>query len=66
MKRRDFMTGAAAGTAVAVVTGTGLAQAQKAPAMMKKRIEIAIVTTWPRDFLVSAPERNASPSVFWT
>lgn len=45
MKRRDFMTGAAAGTAAAVVTGTGLAQAQKAPAMMKKRIEIAIVTT---------------------
>ena len=50
MKRRDFMTGAAAGTAAAVVAGNGLAQAQKAPAMMKNRIEIAIVTTWPRDF----------------
>ncbi len=50
MKRRDFIAGTAAGTAAAVVAGSGLAQAQKAPAMMRKRIEIAIVTTWPRDF----------------
>jgi TRAP-type mannitol/chloroaromatic compound transport system substrate-binding protein len=50
MKRRDFITGAAVGTAAAVVSGSQLAQAAKAPAVMKDRLEIAIVTTWPRDF----------------
>ena len=52
MKRRDFITGAAAGTAATVLSGgkAPVVQAQKAPAVMKDRVEIAIVTTWPRDF----------------
>ena len=41
MKRRQFLVGAAAASA-----GTALA----APAVAQERIEIAMVTTWPRDF----------------
>ena len=50
MKRRDFIAGAAVGTAATVLSSGKLVQAQKAPAAMKDRVEVAIVTTWPRDF----------------
>ena len=50
MKRRDFITGAAVGTAATVLSNGKLVQAQTAPAAVKDRVEIAIVTTWPRDF----------------
>ena len=50
MKRRDFITGAAVGTAATVLSSGKLVQAQKAPAAVKDRVELAIVTTWPRDF----------------
>ena len=43
MERRDFLKKAGAGTAVAAGT-------QAAPAIVKARTEIAMVTTWPRDF----------------
>ena len=43
MERRDFLKKAGAGTAVA-------AGALAAPAIVKARTEIAMVTTWPRDF----------------
>ena len=43
MERRDFLKKAGAGTAVAAGT-------LAAPAIVKARTEIAMVTTWPRDF----------------
>ena len=43
MKRRDFMTKAGLG---GVATATALAT----PAIAQDRIEIAMVSTWPRDF----------------
>jgi TRAP-type mannitol/chloroaromatic compound transport system substrate-binding protein len=43
MERRDFLKMAGAGTAVAAGT-------LAAPAIVKARTEIAMVTTWPRDF----------------
>jgi TRAP-type mannitol/chloroaromatic compound transport system substrate-binding protein len=43
MKRRKFLTGAAAGTAVAAST-------LAAPAIAQSRKEMVIVSTWPRDF----------------
>ena len=46
MNRRKFIKGAAvAGGASAVAASTF-----PAPAIAQKRIEIAMVTTWPRDF----------------
>ena len=42
MNRRDFMTKAGAGGAVAAALAT--------PAIAQERIEIAMVSTWPRDF----------------
>jgi len=43
MERREFLTGAAAGTAVAAST-------LAAPAIAQSRKEMVIVSTWPRDF----------------
>lgn len=43
MERRDFLKKAGAGSAVAAGT-------LAAPAIVKARTEIAMVTTWPRDF----------------
>jgi len=43
MERRDFLKKAGAGTAVAAGT-------LAAPAIVKARTEIAMVSTWPRDF----------------
>jgi len=43
MKRRKFLKGAAAGTAVAAST-------LAAPAIAKSRKDIVVVSTWPRDF----------------
>jgi TRAP-type mannitol/chloroaromatic compound transport system substrate-binding protein len=43
MKRRKFLTGAAAGTAVAAST-------LAAPAIAQSRKEVVVVSTWPRDF----------------
>ncbi len=43
MKRRDLLKGAAMGAAA---TATTIA----APAIAKERVEIAMVSTWPRDF----------------
>ena len=43
MKRRDFIKSAGAGGAVAATT-------LAAPAIAKERIEMVLVTTWPRDF----------------
>jgi TRAP-type mannitol/chloroaromatic compound transport system substrate-binding protein len=43
MERRDFLKKAGAGTAIAAGT-------LAAPAIVKARTEIAMVTTWPRDF----------------
>ena len=43
MKRRDFLKKAGAGTAVAAGT-------LAAPAIVKARTEITMVSTWPRDF----------------
>ena len=43
MKRRDFIKSAGAGGAVAATT-------LAAPAIAKERIEMVMVTTWPRDF----------------
>jgi TRAP-type mannitol/chloroaromatic compound transport system substrate-binding protein len=58
MNRRDFLAGAAVGAAVgagataAVLSGSGKQEAAKmaAPAVTKSRKEMAIVSTWPRDF----------------
>jgi TRAP-type mannitol/chloroaromatic compound transport system substrate-binding protein len=63
MNRRDFISGAAVGGVVgigataAVMTSMKDAPAPKvteapvaAPAVVKDRIELAMVTTWPRDF----------------
>ena len=43
MKRRDFIKSAGVGGAVAATT-------LAAPAIAKERIEMVMVTTWPRDF----------------
>ena len=43
MERRKFLTGAAAGTAVAAST-------LAAPAIAQSRKEMVVVSTWPRDF----------------
>ena len=45
MKRRDFLKKGAAG-----VGGVAAATTLAAPAIAQKRIEIVMVTTWPRDF----------------
>ena len=45
IKRRDFLKKAAVGGA-AVAASTTLA----APAVAASKVDIAIVTTWPRDF----------------
>ncbi len=60
MNRRDFLTGAAVGAAVgagataAILSGSKEPQQQAAPvaapAVTKERVEMAIVSTWPRDF----------------
>ena len=44
MKRRDVLKG---GVAAALATG---ATAVSAPAIAAKRVEITMVSTWPRDF----------------
>jgi len=44
--RRKFIKAAAATGAVAAVAASNLA----APAVAAERIELAMVTTWPRDF----------------
>ncbi|MDP7615899.1 MAG: twin-arginine translocation signal domain-containing protein, partial [SAR324 cluster bacterium] len=44
--RRKFIKAAAATGAVAVAAASNLA----APAVAADRVEMAIVTTWPRDF----------------
>jgi TRAP-type mannitol/chloroaromatic compound transport system substrate-binding protein len=44
MKRRDVLKG---GIAAAVATGAG---AVSAPAIAQSRIEVTMVSTWPRDF----------------
>ena len=52
MKRRDIMKGLAGG-AVASAALSNIASAQeekKAPAVNKERIEVTMVSTWPRDF----------------
>lgn len=47
MSRRDFLKkGAAAGVGTVATAGTIMS----APAIAKERIEIAMVSTWPRDF----------------
>ena len=53
MERRDFLVGA-----VAAGAGTALA----APAVAQERIDIALVTTWPRDFRGSEQAPSASPN----
>lgn len=45
MKRRNFLKQGAAG-----VGGVAAATALAAPAIAQERIEVAMVTTWPRDF----------------
>ncbi len=58
MSRRDFLkTGAAAGVGAVATAGTIMS----APAIAKERIEIAMVSTWPRDFpgLGTAAQRFA-------
>ena len=45
MKRRDFITKAGL-----VGAGTVAASTLAAPAIAQDRIEIAMVSTWPRDF----------------
>ena len=64
MNRRDFITGAAVGVVVGAgataaimssqqqeaPTPAPVTKAPEAPAIVKDRIEVAIVTTWPRDF----------------
>ena len=64
MNRRDFITGAAVGVVVGAGATAAIMSSQQqeapapapavkapeAPAIMKDRIEVAIVTTWPRDF----------------
>ena len=45
MKRRQFLTKGAAG-----IAGAATASAFAAPAIAQKRIDMAIVSTWPRDF----------------
>jgi TRAP-type mannitol/chloroaromatic compound transport system substrate-binding protein len=65
MNRRDFLTGAGVGVVVgagataAILTQTAKetpmvaaapASAPAAPAIVKDRIEVAMVSTWPRDF----------------
>jgi TRAP-type mannitol/chloroaromatic compound transport system substrate-binding protein len=45
MKRRNFLTKAGAG-----VAGAAAATTLAAPAVAQKRIELVMVTTWPRDF----------------
>lgn len=55
MKRRDLIIGSALGVAAGVV-GTTLVNRNKqdqglaAPSVNKERIEVAMVSTWPRDF----------------
>ncbi|MBT6257671.1 MAG: TRAP transporter substrate-binding protein [Alphaproteobacteria bacterium] len=55
MKRRDLIIGSAIGVAAGVV-GTTLVNRNKqdqglaAPSVNKERIEVAMVSTWPRDF----------------
>jgi len=55
MKRRDLIIGSAIGVAAGVV-GTTLVNKNKqdqglaAPSVNKERIEVAMVSTWPRDF----------------
>ena len=44
MKRRDVLKG---GVAAALATG---ASAVSAPAIAQNRIEVTMVSTWPRDF----------------
>ncbi len=63
MNRRDFLAGAAVGVVVgagataAIISGqqeapapAPVVKAPEAPAIVKDRLEVAIVTTWPRDF----------------
>jgi len=59
MNRRDFIAGAAVGGVVGVGATAAVLTSQKpapvaeklaAPAVVKDRINFAIVTTWPRDF----------------
>jgi TRAP-type mannitol/chloroaromatic compound transport system substrate-binding protein len=55
MKRRDLIIGGAVGVAAGVVGTTLVNQNQKdkglsAPSVNKERIEVAMVSTWPRDF----------------
>lgn len=47
MKRRDFVTGAAAGGAL---TGAAAVAGLAAPAIAQERKTLTIVSTWPRDF----------------
>lgn len=54
MKRRDLLKGGA----VVAAGATTLA----APAIAQERIEIAMVSTWPRDFPGSEPAPSALPS----
>ena len=55
MNRRKFIKGAAvAGGATAVVASTF-----PAPAIAQKRIEINMVSTWPRDFPGLEQEHSA-------
>lgn len=55
MKRRDVLKGAVVGVA-AGATAAGISacssenQGAQAPAVLKDRIEVAMVSTWPRDF----------------
>ncbi|MGB1919619.1 MAG: TRAP transporter substrate-binding protein [Candidatus Puniceispirillales bacterium] len=55
MKRRDLIIGGAVGVAAGVVGTTLVNQNKKdqglsAPSVNKERIEVAMVSTWPRDF----------------
>ncbi|CAN0212998.1 unnamed protein product [Discosporangium mesarthrocarpum] len=63
MNRRDFLTGAGVGVVVGAGATAGImsqkgdqkemvaeAPAPAAPAVVKDRVEVAMVTTWPRDF----------------
>ena len=48
MKRRELLKGAAGGALATTVVNK--ANATEAPTIVKDRIEIAVVSTWPRDF----------------
>lgn len=51
MKRRELVKGIAGGAVAATIAQPAIAQTeQKSPAIIKDRIEIAMVTTWGRDF----------------